>query len=67
MVFVTFICLGTKHLHVMCDGCRKDPIAGMRWHCLTCPNFDLCTTCYMTDKHDLEHRFERIDKSRGMR
>ena len=56
---------GVRHLYVLCDGCSQEPIVGLRWRCLTCPNFDLCTNCYMTDTHDVEHRFERIDKSRG--
>lgn len=56
---------GVRHIHVLCDGCNKEPIVGTRWHCLTCPNFDLCTTCYMADTHDVEHQFGRIDQSRG--
>ena len=62
--FVRLI-LGVRHVHVLCDGCGQDPIVGMRWHCLGCPNFDLCTTCYMTDQHNLHHPFERIDKTRA--
>lgn len=54
-----------RHLHVLCDGCNQEPIIGHRWHCLVCSNFDLCTRCYMTDIHDVEHRFERIDWCRG--
>jgi len=57
--------LGLRHVYVCCDGCKQDPVVGLRWRCLDCANYDLCTTCYMTDIHDISHRFERIDKSRG--
>eukprot|EP01105_Mastigella_eilhardi_P001440 TRINITY_DN1173_c0_g1_i1.p1 TRINITY_DN1173_c0_g1~~TRINITY_DN1173_c0_g1_i1.p1 ORF type:complete len:2168 (+),score=563.64 TRINITY_DN1173_c0_g1_i1:2610-9113(+) len=28
-----------------CDACAKMPIAGQRWHCAICPDFDLCDAC----------------------
>ncbi|XP_020622118.1 E3 ubiquitin-protein ligase MIB2-like isoform X3 [Orbicella faveolata] len=56
---------GVRHVYVCCDGCNQDPVVGLRWRCLNCANYDLCTTCYMTDIHDTTHRFERIDKSRA--
>ncbi|XP_015770068.1 PREDICTED: E3 ubiquitin-protein ligase MIB2-like isoform X3 [Acropora digitifera] len=56
---------GERHLCITCDGCQRSPIIGSRWHCKTCPNYDLCTLCYMTDFHNKGHTFERIDKSRG--
>ncbi|XP_066023099.1 E3 ubiquitin-protein ligase MIB2-like isoform X3 [Pocillopora verrucosa] len=54
-----------KHLFRSCDGCKEDPIIGLRWHCLDCPNYDLCSKCYMNDFHDVNHRFERFHKSRA--
>ncbi|GFS08194.1 E3 ubiquitin-protein ligase MIB2 [Elysia marginata] len=33
----------------------------MRWKCTKCRDFDLCTACYMADKHDLQHTFLRFD------
>ncbi|XP_074606770.1 uncharacterized protein LOC141859796 [Acropora palmata] len=57
---------GERHLFTSCDGCQQKPIIGSRWHCKTCPSYDLCTRCYMTDCHDNGHTFERIDRSRGM-
>ena len=45
----------------MCDGCRMQPIYGMRWKCADCPNFDLCSVCYHGDKHHLRHRFYRLN------
>ncbi|KAJ7389169.1 E3 ubiquitin-protein ligase mib2 [Desmophyllum pertusum] len=58
---------GVRHVHTPCDGCNQESVVGFRWHCLNCPTYDLCTTCYMTDIHDISHRFERIDKSQGER
>ena len=54
-------------MSITCDGCGMEPIEGLRWHCLSCQNFDLCTTCYMGDEHNLRHTFERLEQSRGKR
>ena len=53
---------GVIHLGVVCDSCLMDPIAGIRWKCSdqSCPDYDLCTPCYMNDKHDLNHIFTRF-------
>eukprot|EP00057_Strongylocentrotus_purpuratus_P031361 XP_784379.3 PREDICTED: E3 ubiquitin-protein ligase MIB2 isoform X1 [Strongylocentrotus purpuratus] len=51
---------GVKHNGVMCDECKEDDIAGMRWKCSSCYDYDLCNKCYMTSKHDLKHSFLRI-------
>lgn len=36
-------------------------IVGMRYKCNNCDNYDLCYRCYHGNKHDLNHRFTRID------
>ncbi|XP_030842383.1 E3 ubiquitin-protein ligase MIB2-like [Strongylocentrotus purpuratus] len=53
---------GVNHVHITCDSCSMNPIAGIRWKCSdqSCPDYDLCTPCYMNDKHDLTHRFTRF-------
>lgn len=51
--------LGVKHTNICCDGCRQQGIMGLRWQCSQCPNYNLCQTCYMNDKHDLNHVFFR--------
>ncbi|XP_030843382.1 E3 ubiquitin-protein ligase MIB2-like [Strongylocentrotus purpuratus] len=51
---------GVKHNGVMCGECKEDDIAGMRWKCSSCQDYDLCNKCYMTSKHDLKHSFLRI-------
>ena len=56
---------GLRHVFIRCDGCNQDPVVGLRWRCLNCANYDLCTECYMKDIHDTTHQFERIDRSRA--
>ncbi|CAL1541883.1 unnamed protein product [Lymnaea stagnalis] len=50
-----------KHSSVSCDSCSESGIEGIRWKCDVCDNYDLCTECYMRDKHDTSHAFLRID------
>ncbi|XP_063229552.1 E3 ubiquitin-protein ligase MIB2 [Bacillus rossius redtenbacheri] len=52
---------GVKHQNIICDGCKKHGIVGMRWKCVRCYDYDLCTHCYMADKHDLTHVFQRFE------
>uniref|UniRef100_K3WUM1 ZZ-type domain-containing protein n=1 Tax=Globisporangium ultimum (strain ATCC 200006 / CBS 805.95 / DAOM BR144) TaxID=431595 RepID=K3WUM1_GLOUD len=55
------------HRSVRCDGCDQSPLRGFRFKCFTCPNYDLCITCYMGQKHSLDHEFVRLsDSSSGM-
>ncbi|XP_038061716.1 E3 ubiquitin-protein ligase MIB2-like [Patiria miniata] len=53
--------LGVKHPHINCDCCPEEGIVGIRWKCLECHDFDLCHSCYNKGKHDLGHRFTRIE------
>ena len=50
-------------IYIICNSCKKHGICGMRWKCINCPNYDLCTSCYMSDKHDLTHIFARFETS----
>ncbi|GMF37079.1 unnamed protein product [Phytophthora fragariaefolia] len=54
-----------KHPSVRCDGCNQSPLRGFRFKCFTCPNYDLCTTCYMNQTHNLEHPFVRLTDTPG--
>lgn len=53
---------GLKHMSVICDGCRQDPLIGIRYKCADCPNYDLCSTCFTNDVHDMQHDFLRFDQ-----
>ncbi|XP_038061536.1 E3 ubiquitin-protein ligase MIB1-like [Patiria miniata] len=53
--------LGVKHPTVECDCCQEHGVVGIRWKCLECHDFDLCHSCYNEGKHDLGHRFTRIE------
>ena len=48
------------HRGVECDGCGQAPIAGDRYKCSVCDNFDFCSTCEEKVKHD--HSFLKIKK-----
>ncbi|KAL7287477.1 hypothetical protein TKK_0018577 [Trichogramma kaykai] len=51
---------GVRHPNIICDGCSVHGIIGIRWKCSQCSDYDLCTQCYMSDVHDLEHTFIRF-------
>uniref|UniRef100_A0ACB8EF66 E3 ubiquitin-protein ligase mib2 n=1 Tax=Sphaerodactylus townsendi TaxID=933632 RepID=A0ACB8EF66_9SAUR len=53
--------LGVRHPNIICDCCKKHGIRGMRWKCKICFDYDLCMLCYMNNKHDLAHVFERYE------
>ncbi|XP_046381864.2 E3 ubiquitin-protein ligase mind-bomb-like [Haliotis rufescens] len=50
---------GVQQKGFTCDGCGEDNIAGMRWKCSQCTDFDLCTLCYNTERHATDHAFLR--------
>ncbi|CAI5745724.1 unnamed protein product [Peronospora destructor] len=44
-----------------CNACTRDIVTGNRWHCHTCPDFDVCDTCNANEKH--EHPLEIVPTS----
>ncbi|XP_063965688.1 ankyrin-2-like isoform X1 [Lytechinus pictus] len=54
---------GAVHSKITCSSCNVDSIHGIRWKCCdhSCTDVNLCTPCYMADKHDLTHRFIRFN------
>merc|ERR1711963_1004693 len=51
---------GQAHHHhgVVCDGC-DGPVAGPRYKCLICPDYDLCATCEARGLH-VHHKMIRL-------
>ncbi|XP_017775493.1 PREDICTED: E3 ubiquitin-protein ligase MIB1 [Nicrophorus vespilloides] len=48
--------LGVIHNSV-CKGCNIKSIIGMKYRCSTCKCYDLCTSCYHNNKHNVTHVF----------
>ena len=59
--FAYWLRAGVRHTNIICDACQKQGVQGMRWKCTRCHDFDLCSLCYMADKHDINHAFYRFD------
>ncbi|XP_062046272.1 E3 ubiquitin-protein ligase MIB2 isoform X3 [Lepus europaeus] len=53
--------IGVRHPNIICDCCKRHGLRGMRWKCRVCFDYDLCTQCYMHNRHDLGHAFERYE------
>lgn len=49
-----------EHRGITCEECGELPIRGVRWHCLNCPDFDLCSTCEMHTVHPKTHVLAKI-------
>jgi ankyrin repeat protein len=45
------------HYGIKCDGCGGNPLRGIRWHCRTCPDHDLCDTCKKASQSP-DHSFQ---------
>jgi hypothetical protein len=39
------------HERIMCDNCKTAPIKGVRYHCVLCEDFDLCSDCELKNLH----------------
>jgi hypothetical protein len=50
----------TVHPSVTCDGCGMYPIAGNRYKCAVCHNFDFCSACEEKNKDTHPHPFIMI-------
>lgn len=48
------------HRGISCEECGDNPIRGVRYHCLNCPDFDLCQTCEAQTVHIKTHVFAKI-------
>ena len=47
---------------VSCDSCMKSGFTGMRYKCLVCCDYDLCSACYeaklVTSRHKVDHAMQ---------
>lgn len=50
------------HRGTRCDSCGEIPIKGIRWKCINCPDYDLCSTCEQNQSapHPKTHLFTKI-------
>lgn len=50
------------HRGTRCDSCAEFPIRGVRWHCINCPDYDLCSQCeaLYPPVHPRTHVFAKI-------
>jgi Ca2+-binding EF-hand superfamily protein len=48
------------HRGVMCNGCRVQPIQGIRYSCANCPDYDLCEDCEANQIHIKTHIFYKV-------
>jgi len=51
-----------QHINVRCDNCGASPIAGVRFKCANCADYDLCETCEANNSHGhaADHVFLKI-------
>ena len=52
------------HFHVICDGCKEEPLKGIRYKCKKCDNLDFCEDCYKKNKESHGHDFIKIEHPR---
>jgi len=52
------------HHGVSCDECGMKPIEGVRYKCLRCPNFDLCSKCEEKNQHPSDHTLLKLKEHR---
>lgn len=54
----------SNHEGVSCDSCRKSNFRGLRFKCLNCYDYDLCSTCYenglTSSRHTINHPMQCI-------
>ncbi|KAL8578225.1 hypothetical protein ACOMHN_040986 [Nucella lapillus] len=57
--------VGVQHRGTHCSECGERDIYGMVWRCTEAacakPPVTLCSICYVMDKHNIKHVFERVD------
>lgn len=51
---------GFEHRGIRCSQCDESPIRNIRWHCLNCPDYELCNHCKHACNHTKSHVFAEI-------
>ncbi|GBE77445.1 hypothetical protein SCP_0103200 [Sparassis crispa] len=54
-----------RHVGITCDACHKSAFLGVRFKCLDCKDYDLCSACMSSPdargRHSVQHAFFPID------
>lgn len=54
----------SNHEGVSCDSCKKNNFRGLRYKCLICYDYDLCSACYesgsVSSRHTVNHPMQSI-------
>ncbi|CAM9539024.1 unnamed protein product, partial [Hapterophycus canaliculatus] len=51
-----YVAMG-RHLAFICDSCGTQDFSGPRYHCRTCPDYDLCHKCNAKREPAPRHRY----------
>jgi len=49
------------HRGISCNSCSSNPLAGVRYKCVNCVDYDVCLRCEPFCNHDLTHVFVKIE------
>eukprot|EP00835_Amoeboradix_gromovi_P001188 NODE_49_length_27162_cov_0.380039.p8 type:complete len:349 gc:universal NODE_49_length_27162_cov_0.380039:21980-23026(+) len=48
------------HRGITCNNCGASPVKGIRYKCMNCEDYDICSNCLLMDTHNPNHIFGRI-------
>ena len=54
--------LAPPHHYSKCRACGTAPIRGVRYRCLQCVDYDICSKCEASHQHDVMHTLVKIPK-----
>ncbi|KAF8516230.1 cysteine proteinase [Gautieria morchelliformis] len=49
------------HNGITCNGCKINPIRGIRWKCMECDDYDLCSACRSSGAHPPSHKMLKFE------
>jgi len=53
-------CISTIHKDITCEGCKLNPIIGIRYKCSECKNFNYCEACEEINNKNHVHPFIKM-------